>query len=712
MLPSVATARQVDLPPDLGSALTDKLGLSSEQVPRWSDGVVAVGTNWSAFGWGGDASVPATISEDEAPWSVPVAIGMNYVQWQDPALLPDFGDFSVSNGMLTGAVNGGPQLNRTYAVMTAVMGDDIPVGSGMEFLEQFDFVLGIPGLDVWGALPQYPDDTWNGGAFVASLASGSGGSSPTSGGAGWGLNFYTFGQGEISTNPLGGFAIVNGNTLLFGVEADPSIFGNGSGGFNPLISGRLALDIKNAPANPSRSRVVTAPAVPLDEHTFFSYLGSPRPIVPGFPGLFDIDEVVPFVGPEGNLWFKLYPFDPWGPTPPDGFFSDYVQVAFRPAGSTEDPRYVGFQTHDGVDEAFSGQGATSGPLAAGFVMDDGAILLGTGVPYDGGALDVFAQGGFLLEETSVFQYSQYPSLFDPEDVEQSDDPQHFDDEYPVYDLTTGEPVEAPATTTLPTSTTTIGSTETTAPGSTATTAPASTATTTTLPATVENPRYRTTPKEGTCWWCWGVLLLFVLFLLCILFTRLKTYEWWSCWVPWFVVIWVWVPFGLAGLWWWGPGWWWWPLLAWFPVVAGYAWWWGRRRSWWVPWMWFVVGGYLAALVVGMVLVGSPTWGLLFGLFWLPPVAFYLWYRPRRRPWWRPWLWGLFLAYVVWVFVWVIWLTPWWAWWFPVFLFPFLGWWFITHGYDWVLIRRKSCFLVPWLLLPWFGFMIVLSCLCC
>ena len=99
------------------------------------------------------------------------------------------------------------------------------------------------------------------------------------------------------------------------------------------------------------------------------------------------------------------------------------------------------------------------------------------------------------------------------------------------------------------------------------------------------------------------------------------------------------------------------------------------------------------------------------MFWLPPVAFYLWYRPRRQPWWRPWLWGLFVAYVAWVFIWVIWLTPWWGWWFPVFFFPFLGWWFIDHGYDWRLIHRKACWLVPWCLIPWLGFMLVLYCVC-
>ncbi|HLA67503.1 MAG TPA: hypothetical protein VJP05_08490, partial [Acidimicrobiia bacterium] len=561
MLP-VAGAAQVSaaqtLPTSLTSALVDKLGLDPSQVDRWSAGVVDVGDDWWAFGWGGDADAPATISEADAPWTVPVAIGVNYVQWQDPGRLPDFGPFSVGNGMLTGSVNGGPQLNRTYAVMTAVMGGDIPIGDDMQFFQQWDFVLGIPGLDSWHALPQFPDDTWNGGAFVASLAYGP---SP------WSLNFYTFGGGTINTNPFGGFGIITGDTLILGVEADPDIFSGGvtGGPFNPDITGRIALDVKDAPSNPAMSRVVTAPAGPLDETTFFGYLGNGRTIVPGLPGLFDTSDVVPFIGPDGTLWFKLFPWEPWGSEPPDQFFSDYLQVSFRPGGATGDPFYVGFQSHAGVDEGFAGQGSETGMLPAGYVMNDGAILFGTGIPYEGGALEVLTQGGFLATEGGQFQGTQQTSTFAPERIVTSDDPLHFDDEFPVHDLVTGEPVEPPPTTT----TTAPPVTETTDAQETTTTAPLET-TTTLGSTTTERPRLSTTSRGGECWWCWGIIALLFAFLICALFLWLKSYEWWTCWIPWGVVIWVWVPFLLAGLWWWQPAWWWGPLVGWFVVIGGYT----------------------------------------------------------------------------------------------------------------------------------------------
>ena len=48
-------------------------------------------------------------------------------------------------------------------------------------------------------------------------------------------------------------------------------------------------------------------------------------------------------------------------------------------------------------------------------------------------------------------------------------------------------------------------------------------------------------------------------------------------------------------------------------------------------------------------------------------------------------------------------------WFPIALFPFLAWWFKDHGYQWALIHQKSCFLIPWCLAPWMGYMTAVYC---
>ncbi len=284
-----------------------------EQVPSWSDGLVDVGDDWGAFGWGGDASVPATISEDDAPWSTPLTIGVNFVRWQDPERLPVFGDGFETGDLLSGSVGGGPALGQVYVVMTAVVNGDIPLEMSSGLYQQWDFVLEVPDRPAWEALPQFPDDTWHGGAFVSSLALGP---------QGWGLSFYSFdGSGNIVTNDLPGFALVEGNTILMGVEYDAELIPT----FD--IAGRLAIDIKDAPVNPDMSRVITAPAPPLGETGFFDYLSDPTLITPGFPEELRIQDFMAFTDGDGNLWFKLIPAVPWGEMPPDGYFSDYVQLA-------------------------------------------------------------------------------------------------------------------------------------------------------------------------------------------------------------------------------------------------------------------------------------------------------------------------------------------------------------------------------------------------
>ncbi len=409
------------------------------------------------------------------------------------------------------------------------------------------------------------------------------------------------------------------------------------------------------------------------------------------PGEFVVESADFFVDADGVLWAKLHPRVPWGPVPPSEWFSDFIGL-FVSTGS--DRAFVWFQTHDGVSETLSQtqtpDGAVDGTAEA-YIMDDGAVLFRTGLVYAGGDLTVVLQGAYLPTEGGTRLEHSLNQTIPAADIGTSDDPLHFDGETPVYDLEQGEVIEpvVVATTTPQTTTTTSATTVTTRP------------TTTERPGT-------TTARGGTCWSCWGTIALLLAVLLCALWVWLKTYEWWTCWLPWFIVIFVWVPFLLAGLWWWRPTWWWVPLLAWFPLVGGYWWYWARHRSWWKPWHLYVVAGYLTALVVGMFVVGAPEWGLLFPLFWLPWVGFYFWFRGARQPWFRPWMWGLALGYVIWIFVWVVALTPWWAWWLPVVLVAFVWWWLAGHGHTWQELRGpRWCWALPFTLLPFLAWWILI-----
>jgi hypothetical protein len=127
-----------------------------------------------------------------------------------------------------------------------------------------------------------------------------------------------------------------------------------------------------------------------------------------------------------------------------------------------------------------------------------------------------------------------------------------------------------------------------------------------------------------------------------------------------------------------------------------------------------VGGYLVVALTAMYVVGAPEWGLLWGVLWLPWVGLYVWYRGRRQPWWRNWMYAAFGIYGLFVAYWLQELTPYWAWVIPIAflsttLFEFYdeG---TDGGFDLALIHRKSCWLLPWGLLPFLAYMTALYCL--
>jgi hypothetical protein len=667
---------------DLRGLLIDDLHLEPHQADRWGEGLVSVGGDWWAFGFGGDAEVPATLEVGDVPWSQPTTIGVGFVRWQDEERLPVFGDPMFHGpGFLGGSSLGGPHLNAVYAIGTVTMADELPLALPRDFFSQFDLVLDVPGRDRWHALPQFPDDTWNQGALVLSLRLEATAAA---------FNVYSFSAGAIVTEQVPGFVAARGDTILMGVEVSEQLFPEGVA----MLAGRLAVDIRDHTFPPQSHRVVTAPAGPLDEGSFFPYLGIERIIVPGYPGMLDIVGVTPIHGPDGNFWFGLHPAVPWPGMPPTGFFSDFIQVGFAPPGESPTAAF-GFQTHDGIDTTFGpgpdGQ-RIDGPGHPAFVTSLGDIVFATTIPFTDDRGYAWVQSGFLITEDAEFQSNLERFPFGPADVVTSDAPATVGGGFPVYDLAAGVAVEPPTEDTTTTTTTTSTTVATEPPAAGPVTEP---------PDEV---------GEGDCAWCWAVIIVFAALLVAIIFLRLRAFAWWSCWIAWFIVIILWVPILLAGLWFWQVDWWRWPLLAWFPIVAGYGWGWAPRQRWWLPWMTYVIVGYLAVLALVLATIGNPEWWALFPTFWLPLVVFHAWFRGRHQRWWRPWTPWLLVGHAAWVLVWVAWLPPHWLWWFPVALVLVIVWWFTVSGTAWaILLGPKWSWIIPFALIPILAFGIPLWC---
>jgi hypothetical protein len=99
-----------------------------------------------------------------------------------------------------------------------------------------------------------------------------------------------------------------------------------------------------------------------------------------------------------------------------------------------------------------------------------------------------------------------------------------------------------------------------------------------------------------------------------------------------------------------------------------------------------------------------VWWFLLPFAWGPWIAFYLWARAIRAPWWRWWLLVPFAGWIFWIFAWVIWLTPAWGWVIPAAVVPILFWWWWWKGKaGWDTWGPKLCFILSWAWFPFFFF---------
>jgi hypothetical protein len=680
------------------------------------DATVANGWNVDGltqmYGFADDPLGEPGVSEEDAAGVVPVSIGVELVRFTDPSLVPPpVGQVTVLDEKLLIPFGDGPmQPNVDYlwywAEMKGKIDFDTPgVGLNIAWPSYFE------GNDRWASA--FAGDSWVGASHIPVLYNDA--ANPLE----WIAEVFSV--DGTSLDPYsgpGGLAWIEGSTL--GFYAPASALGDfASSGLSGQVQLPVGYDDLGLSEYGYASDITLNPTSQFDPN-------APRKVTV-FPGNFSADGrdgglepfsaegrfsmnvgLSPYVDVtgtqllrdnEGGLWASLQTLEPWPIDDPAGHFLDeYFSMAVGVRisyGGMVGPTVI--QEFHGGETSSLGFTESSEFTPSGLhLMSDGTLRLKLDYSFDDLAAEtdivtVSSFGAFWPDEAVDDGRQQAESVGDVPvaGIPVLDPSGNGDDLVAVYDFITRTqlltaadlaPVSVP-TTTAATSTTTAAGEDLT-------------------DEVVDASGLGVVSGSDTCWWCWGVGGGMLGLLLFILFFELKPSDRWNCWLPWFVVTFAWIPFLLAGLVFWQPTWWWVPLLAWFPVVGGYTWFWAQRRSWWKPWHLYVVAGYLAILAGAMIVVGSPEWGLLLNLFWLPWVGFYMQFRGMRQPWWRPEMALVVAAYVAWVFVWVAALTPWFAWWLPVAVIGVVAWWFVTQGLPRnTLLSPKWCWLLPFALLP-------------
>jgi hypothetical protein len=703
----------------LGDPFADRLrqeGWNDSQVDIALRNGWSIGGQTQSYGFGDDPLSEPGVPADKAAATMPLRIGYEYVRFTDTAFLPPQvnGAEFIDDTLWVPLGDGVIEPYVTYVWWWAEMAGDIDfdatgIGYNWAFLS---YALGETRYN-----SDFLGDSWDQAAHMSAFWN-----DPVTGD--WNAELFTANSsGGLDTySGPGGMAWASGNLIGFYAPAD-AVMGIDS----PITEYGFAADYVENPSfqfDPDAPRRVTVypPNFSatgrdggLEPNTFERF-----PINVGFNATYaDTRDAVVYRNTAGDLWAALYFLQGWPLVDPIihfliTYFSFFVGAQLGYADMFGP--FVGTETHAG--EAQNLGFGTEGEFEPSGIhlMEDGSLRFKLEYTYDALAaetdrFDLRTSGAYWPDEADpdgrqsvdrLFQFG-IDEILDEANPPSTGDP--FLDTFfglrPVFDVVTGEQLIDPADL--------VDEPEP---------EPEPVPEPTPVPEdVVDDPEVTSTPEDDgslaglsgvACWLCWGTVAIFFLLLLAVLYIWLKKYDWWTCWLPWFIVIFVWVPFLLAGMWWWRPSWWWVPLLAWFPIVAGYTWYWGQQQSWWQQQYLYVVGGYLAALVVGMVVVGGPEWGLLLPLFWLPWAAFYLWFRGQHQPWWQPWMWYAFGAYAVWNFVWVASLTPWWAWWLPVLFIVFVPWWFRLRGHSWQTLRGpKWCWVIPFTMLPFLAWWIPL-----
>ena len=673
-------------------------GWNDEQIDALAANAWMVDGLTQMYGFGDDPLSEPGVSEEQAAGTIPLAIGVEYVRFTDERHLPPA--ISSTTVMPDGKVvipygEGPMEINVDYAWVWAEFKGDIDYlrpGAGYNIA----WPLKVRDATAWSSA--FTGDSWTGGSHIPFFYNDPSQSDPT---LAWtaGVSIANDSGGLDAYDGPGGVAWFHGNLAGMYVPAD--LFMQTAG--QHIEAYGLSADYTEGAGfqfDPNAPRMVTVVPgnftadgrqgglEPLDQTGRFR-------INVGFEPYSDIINGRLIRDAEDQVWAALTPLRGWPTEDPTGHFVDAFfslgVVSGISYGDMSGPLVIN-EFHDGAHNTFGFNNSVEFIPSLGYVLNDGSLRIRLDYSYsqlesDTDKVTLYTSGAFWRDGSDEDGRQQVDAEWE---LDVSMIPM-LDFGMPgglfvAYDLFNDEQVPPPDAGSDPVSeepTDDLGLAE--------------------LDEPIADLGIVLEVELGDTWdgWGWGLAGLLTVALIGPIFLWFKPLDWWTCWLPWFIGIFVWVPFLLACLWWGRPSWWWVPLLAWYPIVGGYTWYWARDRDWWEDEYLYYSGGYLGVLAVATIAVGSPEWGLLLPLYWVPWVGFYVWARGRHQPWWEPWMWAGTAIYVGWNFVWVAALTPWWAWWLPVATAGFVGWWFPRRGYEWsaLWLEPKWCWTIPFVSLP-------------
>ena len=173
---------------------------------------------------------PPSIDPEDAPWGVPVRIGVTWAVWPDESHIPDM---PASTQVVDGALflpHGGPVAGTEYALMWAQMGGEIPIEPPMNLYENWSFPFGIPGSAVWLPLDQFPEDTWGNASAIPYI---------TYGPDPFNLAMSVVApDGALLDQDFNGFGLISGDTIIIAVDAE-TMFPGGIDGVTYGFAGHI-----------------------------------------------------------------------------------------------------------------------------------------------------------------------------------------------------------------------------------------------------------------------------------------------------------------------------------------------------------------------------------------------------------------------------------------------------------------------------------------